>query len=136
MVLVDTNIVAYLVLDGAMTARARQLYERDADWRAEPLLFVELCNVLETAMRATGLTLPRALAALADAHRILGAGLHAASDGDVIAAASRHGTSGYDARFLCAAAALGVPLVTEDAALRRKAPALTRSLAEALAASA
>ena len=40
----------------------------------------------------------------------------------------------YDARFITAATALGCRLVTEDAKLRAKAPALTWSIAEALAA--
>ena len=43
------------------------------------------------------------------------------------------GVSAYDARFLAAARALGVKLVTEDARLRRAAPELTQSLTAALA---
>jgi predicted nucleic acid-binding protein len=39
----------------------------------------------------------------------------------------------YDARFLALAHRLGTRLVTEDAKLRSAAPALTLSLAEALA---
>ena len=42
--------------------------------------------------------------------------------------------SAYDARFIAAAQGLGARLVTEDARLRAAAPALTRSLAETLAA--
>ena len=47
--------------------------------------------------------------------------------------AARHGVSVYDARFLALADQLGTRLVTEDAKLRAAAPALTQSLAEALA---
>jgi predicted nucleic acid-binding protein len=39
----------------------------------------------------------------------------------------------YDARFLALAHRLGIRLVTQDAKLRSAAPALTQSLAEALA---
>ena len=51
----------------------------------------------------------------------------------VLAIAARHRVSAYDARFLALAHQLGHRLVTEDARLRVAAPALTQSLAEALA---
>ena len=50
-----------------------------------------------------------------------------------LALAAEFGVSAYDARFLGAAQRLGARLVTEDARLRAAAPALTCSLAEALA---
>ncbi len=46
--------------------------------------------------------------------------------------ATEFGVSAYDARFLAAARGLGTRLVTEDAKLRLAAPALTRSLAQAI----
>jgi predicted nucleic acid-binding protein len=49
--------------------------------------------------------------------------------------AARHNISAYDARFLALADQLGLRLVTEDVRLRAAAPALTQSLAEALATS-
>ena len=52
----------------------------------------------------------------------------------VLAIAIRHRVSAYDARFLALADQLGRRLITEDARLRAAAPALTQSLAEALAA--
>jgi predicted nucleic acid-binding protein len=51
----------------------------------------------------------------------------------VLAVAARHRVSAYDARFLALADQLGSRVVTEDVKLRAAAPALTQSLAEALA---
>ncbi len=48
-------------------------------------------------------------------------------------AALDYRVTAYDARFLALADQLGSRLVTEDARLRAAAPALTQSLAEALA---
>ena len=48
--------------------------------------------------------------------------------------AERFAVSAYDARFLAVADTLGAKLVTEDTKLRAAAPALTRSIAQALAA--
>jgi len=43
------------------------------------------------------------------------------------------GVSAHDARFLAVARSLGAKLVTEDAKLRAAAPAITQSLADAIA---
>ena len=51
----------------------------------------------------------------------------------MLAIAARYRVSAYDARFLALADQLGRRLVTEDTRLRGAAPALTQSLAEALA---
>lgn len=134
MVLVDTNIVAQLLLDGPLVAPIRSLYATHPDWHTEPLLFAELTNVFTTAMRVQALPLARAQQAMATAHALLDGGLCPTDDADVLAVAAKFACSGYDARFLCAAMLLKTRLVTEDAALRRKAPELTCSLAQALAA--
>ena len=52
----------------------------------------------------------------------------------VLAIAARHRVSANDARFLALADQLGSRLITQDTRLRAAAPALTQSLAEALAA--
>ena len=132
MLLVDTNIVGNLLLDGPQGPAARALYVKDPDWTTEPLLFVELTNVLVTALRQKRLSRAQAESALARAHEMLDGYLHLTSDGQVLTVAARYGISGYDARFVCAALEIGSPLVTEDAGLRSKVPGATRSIAQAL----
>lgn len=132
--LVDTNIVANLLLDGPQSPAARALYARDPDWASEPLLFIELTNVLVTGLRQKRLSSVQAEAALTRAHAMLDGYLHHTPDRQVLAVAARYGISGYDARFICVALVIGSLLVTEDATLRRKAPDATRSMAEALSA--
>ena len=134
MLLVDTNIVGTLLLDGPQSSVARALYKQDPDWTSEPLLFVELTNVLVTGLRQKRLTTEQAELALARAHELLDGYLYLTPDRQVLAVAARYGISGYDARFVYAALETGSPLVTEDAALRRKVPGATRSIAEALTA--
>ena len=133
MVLVDTNIVAHLLLAGEPGVAARAMYVKDPDWRTEPLLFFELTNVLATAMRSGGVTRAKAIQALEKAHQIFDGALHAVSDQHALDTAAQFRISGYDARFIAAAGALGSLLVTEDARLRKAVPRLTCSLAEALA---
>lgn len=132
MQIVDTNIVVNLLMEGPYSEPARALFARDPDWHSEPLLLVELTNVLATVVRKLSYTLDAAAAVLKDAERIMSPGLRRVNDHDVLNAAAHFGVTGYDARFLVIARAVGTRLITEDAKLRRAAPSLTCSLAEAL----
>ena len=133
MKLVDTNVAAHLLMSGPQVGNARALYDRDPEWHTELLLFVELTNVLATAVRARNTTHAKAMIALDEAHQLFDGALHAIDDQTVLSTAIKFQISGYDARFLAAAIALGARLVTEDAKLRAKAPEMTWSMVEALA---
>jgi predicted nucleic acid-binding protein len=134
MIVVDTNIIAALFLDGRFTAAAKSLFKRDPEWCTEPFALIEFGNVLATYERA-------GLASRADARRYLSAAeaflaphLHTVKREDALDLAFVHRTTLYDAHFLAVAAARGTRLITEDAKLRAAAPKLTRSLDEALSA--
>lgn len=131
MVAVDTNVVAYLLIEGDRTPAARSLYERDPDWRSEAFLLVEFSNLLATYVRAGKLGRAAAGDLLASAEQIL-SGVVNLPHARALALAAEFGVSAYDARFLAVARQLGTKLVTEDAKLRQAAPALTASLAAAL----
>ncbi len=130
MVVVDTNVLAYLLLEGDRTPQAQALYARDADWRSEAFLLVEFSNMLATYVRGGRLDPGAAKELLADAERTL-AGTVNLPNSRALELAMQYGVSAYDARFLAAAQGLGARLVTEDTKLRQAAPALTQSLAQA-----
>lgn len=132
MVVIDCNVLVHLLIDGEETPRARALLELDADWHSEALLMAEFTNVLATAMRVKRLTLSQAVIAVTQAQTVVEPGLHLADPHRTIEVAARYRVSAYDARYLIIAADLSSLLVTEDAQLRKAAPALTRSLAEAV----
>jgi len=131
MVVVDTNILAYLLIEGDRTADAQALYARDPDWRSESFLLIEFSNILATYRRSGSLDPGPAADLLASAERILSGSVNL-PHARALEIAAEFGVSAYDARFLGAARALGTRLVTEDAKLRRAAPAVTQSLAQAL----
>jgi len=130
-VVVDTNVVAYLLIEGERTGPAQALYARDPDWRSEAFLLVEFSNLLATYRRGGDLDGVAAAGLLASAERILAGSINL-PHGRALEIAAEFGVSAYDARFLGAARGLGARLVTEDAKLRKAAPALTQSLAQAL----
>lgn len=132
MIVVDTNIIAALFLDGRLTASAKALLKRDPDWCTEPLALIEFGNVLATYERA-------GLASRADAKRYMSAAeaflapnLQAVARGDALDTAFGFRITIYDAHFLAVAGAKGQRLITEDVKLRTAAPRLTRSLDKAL----
>jgi predicted nucleic acid-binding protein len=132
MQVVDTNIVAYLLLQGDRTAAARALFARDPDWHSDSFVLVEFSNVLATTVRARSLSVAQAREALSQAEQLLEARLLPAAHDASLATAGEFGISVYDARFLVVARTLGTRLVTEDAKLRRAASTLTQSLDQAL----
>ena len=133
MVLVDTNVIAPLYVRSARTEAVEELFARDAVWRTEPLALIELSNVLFTYERSRYITAATARDCLNRAAAFLQPQLFRVSHQAALEAALDYRVTAYDARFLALADQLGSRLVTEDARLRAAAPALTQSLAEALA---
>jgi predicted nucleic acid-binding protein len=132
MLLVDTNVIAYLLIEGDHTAAAQKLHRRDPDWRSEAFLLVEFTNVLVSSVAAKRMTLSLAANSLVRAAALFDGKLARIPHSAVLTVAARYGVSAYDARFLALADRLGNRLVTEDARLRAAAPAITQSLSEAL----
>ena len=114
MIVVDTNVVAYLLIPGQHTASARSTLTRDASWAAPLLWRSEFRNVLAVYLRQRHLPLAKALE-LQDAAESLVAGReYAVESRDVLTLARESGRSAYDCEFVAVAIALGVPLITSD----------------------
>lgn len=133
-VLVDTNILFALLIESDWTKSARDLHAHDGDWRTETHALVELSNALTRYVRVRKLAVAQATTMIQEAQALIGTGLYEVRHTDALELAVDCGVSAYDARFLCAARLLGARLVTEDVKLRKAAPNLTCSLADALVA--
>lgn len=131
MLLVDTNVLAYLLIEGDRTPAAQALYERDPDWRSEAFILVEFSNVLATYVRTHALTVEQGLELLARAQSMMPS-LASASHAHALETAVQLRISAYDGRFISVAKELGTKLITEDAKLRTAAPQWTHSIDEAL----
>ena len=131
MIVVDTNILAYLLIEGDRTPDAQALYARDGEWKSEAFLLIEFSNILATYLRAGSLRWNEAHALLGEAEKRM-RGLVNLPHSRALGIAEEFAVSAYDARFLGAAQTLGARLVTEDTRLRAAAPMLTLSLADAV----
>ncbi|MBE2200134.1 MAG: type II toxin-antitoxin system VapC family toxin [Anaerolinea sp.] len=122
MIVVDANIIAYLLINGDRTAEARQLHEREPEWIVPPLWQHEFLNVLATLVKQGGGTVADALEIwqLAQIHLVDREESVAMSE--ALKLATSAGISAYDAQYLTLASALGCVLVTEDKRLVQKFP--------------
>ena len=128
MIVVDTNVLAYLLLPGPKTSLAEALLLDHPQWAAPPLWRSEWRNVLATYLRRDLLNLPAALALMQKAEAILSAHEEPVSSEQVLALASSSRCSAYDCEFVAAAQQLGVPLFTEDQMILSAFPDQARPL--------
>lgn len=135
MIVVDTNVIAYLLIEGDRTADAQALRRADPDWRSEPFLLVEFSNLLATQVRAKALSAAQAKSLLESAAQQVAAWVEV-PHAEALAVALDRQVSAYDARFVACARRLSAPLVTEDSRLRAATPGWSMSIAEAVSRSA
>jgi len=130
MIVVDTNVVAYLYLGADRTEQAERALVRDAAW-AVPLLWrSEMRNVLATQVRGGGLDQADALRIQDEAERLLADGEFTVASHDVLELAAGSGCSAYDCEFVALARDLDARLVTVDRQLLRAFPEVAVGLEE------
>jgi len=128
MIVVDVNVVAYYVIEGEKTALARELMQREPDWRLPDLWRHEYLNVLATYARQGGATLEQARVLWWRAIELFGPREHAMDAEAALALAVQTPVSAYDGQYLALAQRLGTVLVTEDRRLLKAFPAVARSM--------
>jgi len=128
-IVVDTNIVAYLYIKSEFTAKAEAVLREDPEWAAPVLWRSEFRNVLAGGLRRNLLTFENALALAAEAEALLAGNEHEVSSQQMLQLVRDSDCSAYDCEFVALAKALGAPLVTMDAKLLKAFPKLARPFA-------
>jgi predicted nucleic acid-binding protein len=119
-IVADTNLIAYLLVDGPFTKEARAVYEKDPDWVAPSLWRSEFRNVLVMSSRRGIVSFTDAIAIMEDADLLMGGDDRDSASFRILRLAADSGCSAYDCEFVALALDLGVPLVTSDHALIEK----------------
>lgn len=122
MIVVDTNVVAYLLIRGQRTAEARATLARDPEWTAPLLWRSEFRSVLALHLRTGEMSLRQAVALQDVAEELLAGREHAVASSDVLALAHESGRSAYDCEFVAVARRLSLKLVTSDRPLLASFP--------------
>jgi predicted nucleic acid-binding protein len=128
-IVVDTNVVAYLYLPGDHTDKAEALLEQDPDWAAPLPWRSEFRNILAGYMRRGTIGFDSARELQQEAESLLAGGEYEVDSQLVLQLVRDSDCSAYDCEFVALAMTLGVRLVTMDARLLKAFPAVTLPLA-------
>ncbi len=130
MIVADSNLIAYLLIQGDHTPAAQAVLRRDPVWAAPLLWRSEFRNVLALYLRQKHLSLADALQYAEEAESLLRGNEYQVESGPVLRLAEQSGCSAYDCEFVHLAQELGLPLVTSDGRVLRAFPAVAVSMAD------
>jgi len=129
-IVVDANILVYAVVESTHSPLARRVAHKDPRWILPPLWRYEVTSSLLKLVRSRALTQEQALAALADAARLVAGREIPVDQARALRAAVAMDLSAYDAQYIALAQAYGIPCVTADASLARKTPGIAVLLSD------
>jgi predicted nucleic acid-binding protein len=130
-IVVDSNVIAYLYLPGEHTAAAEALMQRESKWAAPLLWRSEVRNVLAGYLRRGTLSFEQTLAIQSEAEDLLRGGEYEVSSAAVLELVAASDCTAYDCEFVAVARHLGTRLVTMDAKLLKAFPKDAQALSEA-----
>ena len=122
MIVVHSNVLAYLYLPGEYTAAAEALLEQDADWAAPILWRSEFRNILAGYMRRKAITFEQAKSLQREAESLLEGTEFEVESAAVLELVQQSDCSAYDCEFIALAMKLDTKLVTMDKKLLRAFP--------------
>lgn len=128
MIVIDTNVMVYLLTDASRGEDAARLLADDPEWAAPPILLSELRNVMVGLLRRGQIQDQDAVDICEDAQEVLGDRVASVPAPPVLDTAIQSKMSAYDAEFVVLARRLRVPLVTADQAILDGAPDVAVSL--------
>src|SRR5262249_20500462 len=114
MIVVDTNLIAYLLLEGERTTQAEKVLLSDGDWAAPPLWRSEFRSVLAVCLLRDAISFDVALKIAEEAERLMEGKEYEISSSEVLNLVAESHCSAYDCEFIALAQSFGVPLVTSD----------------------
>ena len=132
MIVVDTNVVAYLFLRADFAVRAEAWLRRDREWAAPRLWRSEFRNVLAGALRRKQLTFDAVREIQREAEALLIGNEHEVDSQRVLELVRDSDCSAYDCEFVAVAMRLGVKLVTADSKVLRAFPQHTVAFSAAV----
>lgn len=125
MIVVDTNVIAYLFLRGDFAARAEAWLKHDRDWVAPMLWRSELRNVLGGYLRRKQLTFEAVREIQREAEALLIGSEHEVDSQRVLELVRDSDCSAYDCEFVSVAMRLGAKLLTADGKVLNAFPQYT-----------
>ena len=129
MIVVDSNVIAYLYLPCEHTAAAEALLQKDADWAAPLLWRSEFRNILAGYVRRKTISFDQAVSLQTEAESLLAGAEYEVNSRSVLELVRDSDCPAYDCEFIALAMQLGTHVVTMDGKLLRGFPGRAVSLA-------
>lgn len=130
MIVVDTNVIAYLWIPGLNTSHAERLLKQDSEWIAPLLWRSEFRNVLAGYIRRNLMTLETAVQLMGEAESQMRGREYSVSSTHVLNLVEKSRCSAYDCEFVALAEDLGSPLITTDRKIISAFPSTAIALKE------
>jgi len=124
MIVVDSQLIAALLLNNEKTDLAREVLRRDDEWIAPLLWRSEFRQLLAFYLRKKVLTLRQASLIMQEAESLMQGGQFEIPSLDILTVTEKYDCSAYAAEYIALAQEQGVPLVTMDKMYLRKFPAV------------
>lgn len=128
MIVVDTNIIAYLFLESDRSSQVEQLLGQDPQWAAPLLWRSEFLNVLAHYIRKTFLSLDEAQQIIREALLLMKGREYEIAYFQVLDLIASNNCSAYDCEFVALAEDLETSLVTVDKKILTEFPEIAVSL--------
>ena len=128
MIVVDSNILAYLYLPGEFTIAAEALLEREPEWAAPPLWRSEFRNILAGYVRREMLSFEQACSLQTEAEALMDGFEFEVHSREVMELVRDSECSAYDCEFVALASRLDAKLVTMDKKVLKAFPKRAMSL--------
>jgi predicted nucleic acid-binding protein len=128
LIVVDTNVIAYLCIGGDQATLAEDVLFKDNEWHAPVLWRSEFRNVMAGFLRRGAFDVESAGRILAAAETLFFDREHLIGFQDVLPLVTASACSAYDCEFVALATRLQVPLVTNDRQVLAAFPETARSL--------
>ena len=128
MIVVDTNIIAYLFISGEHSKHAENVLLKDPQWAAPLLWRSELRSVLSQYIKKELLSLEDTVDIMENASQLMENNEYDVNSRLVLTLAEQSGLSTYDCEFIALAQDLSVKFVTADKIIAEAFPEMTLPL--------
>ncbi len=128
MIVVDSNIICYLYIEGEFTSKCEKLLQKDNNWIAPLLWKSEFRNVLSFYYRKEILSQNDILQIIEEAESLMKQKEFDVNSQSVIDFVTQSNLSAYDCEFIALANEFDVPLVTTDQKIIKTFPKIAYHL--------
>lgn len=128
MIVVDVNVIAYLLIEGEFTKQAQNTFAKDSHWVVPSLWRHEFVNIVSKYLQTGGVNINEAKEIWANAVILFEPNEQQVNFEEVLMISVENNISAYDGQYIALARNLNAPLITEDKQLLSKFPSKASSM--------